>query len=167
VPDAAAAARLRNDPRIVSVFVDRPLTLLQGRGGSGGAKPKAPTNLVATSSASQINLTWTDTSNNETGFEIDRCTGSGCSNFVEVARVGADITTFGDVGLAEGTLYRYQVAAFNAAGSSKGSNTAEATTLTSPPAAPSNLTSSVASSSQINLTWSDNSTNEQGFRIER
>ena len=35
------------------------------------------------------------------------------------------------------------------------------------PIAPSNLTGSVVSSSQINLSWTDNSTNETGFNIER
>src|SRR5207244_18155 len=35
------------------------------------------------------------------------------------------------------------------------------------PAAPSNLSASALSSSQINLTWQDNSGNETGFRIER
>ena len=33
--------------------------------------------------------------------------------------------------------------------------------------APSNLVATVVSSSQINLTWNDNSDNEQGFKIER
>jgi subtilisin family serine protease len=173
IPDAAAMARLRNDPRVVSVYANRRITLsgLQGRGGaggSGGAKPKAPTNLAATAvSSSQINLAWSDNSNNETGFEIDRCAGSGCSNFIAIAQVGTDVNAFGDVGLAIGTLYRYRVVAFNGAGSSKDSNIAEATTPALPPTAPSNLTSTVVSSSQINLSWSDNSSNEDGFRIER
>src|SRR5262249_2268730 len=77
-------ARLRNEPGIGSVFQDRPISLFgfQGRGGagSGGAKPKAATNLVATAiSLTQVNLAWTDNSNNESGFAIERCTGSGCS----------------------------------------------------------------------------------------
>src|SRR5262249_14111231 len=38
---------------------------------------------------------------------------------------------------------------------------------TAPPAAPSNLTATAASSSQINLTWIDNSNTEDGFKIER
>jgi hypothetical protein len=36
-----------------------------------------------------------------------------------------------------------------------------------PPNAPTNLTLTVVSSSQINLSWSDNSDNETGFKIER
>lgn len=35
------------------------------------------------------------------------------------------------------------------------------------PAAPSNLSASAASSSQINLSWTDNAANETGFKIER
>src|SRR5205085_2691189 len=37
----------------------------------------------------------------------------------------------------------------------------------SPPAAPSNLAASAASSSQVNLTWTDNAGNETGFKVER
>ncbi len=35
------------------------------------------------------------------------------------------------------------------------------------PAAPSNLTATAASSTQINLTWTDNASSEDGFKIER
>ena len=36
-----------------------------------------------------------------------------------------------------------------------------------PPAAPTNLTATAVSSNQINLSWTDNSKNETGFKIER
>jgi len=42
-----------------------------------------------------------------------------------------------------------------------------ATPTPSIPAAPSNLTATAISSSQINLAWHDNSSNEDGFKIER
>ncbi|HEV2292472.1 MAG TPA: fibronectin type III domain-containing protein [Tepidisphaeraceae bacterium] len=40
-------------------------------------------------------------------------------------------------------------------------------TIVSAPVAPSSLTATAASSSQINLAWTDNSSNEDGFKIER
>ena len=39
--------------------------------------------------------------------------------------------------------------------------------VTTPPAAPSNLTADGTSTSQINLTWTDNATNATGFKVER
>jgi subtilisin family serine protease len=178
LPDAAALARLQNDPRVLSVFANRSITLLaaQGRGGTGGGngtKPKAPANLAATAiSSSQINIGWNDNSDNETGFAIERCAGSGCSNFSEISRVEPNITSFADLGLTAQTTYRYRVLAFNEGGSSKYTNTAEATTQSTPPppqppSAPSNLSSSIISSTQIDLSWSDNSNNEDGFQLQR
>jgi predicted phage tail protein len=61
------------------------------------------------------------------------------------------------------------VRAFNSGGDSAYSNTAEATTQVTQtvPAAPSNLVATAVSTSQINLSWTDNANNEQGFKIER
>ena len=50
------------------------------------------------------------------------------------------------------------------------SNAATVSVVSSPapaPAAPSSLTAQAASSSQISLSWTDNSSNEEGFQIER
>ena len=133
------------------------------------AAPAAPSSLSATAvSSTQINLSWTDNSNNEDGFRIERCEDAGCSNFVEIATVAAGITSYNNTGLVASTTYRYQVRAFNAGGNSPYSNISQATTQPPPaPAAPSSLTATAASSTQINLSWTDNSTNEDGFRIER
>ncbi|HWQ33109.1 MAG TPA: fibronectin type III domain-containing protein, partial [Blastocatellia bacterium] len=97
------------------------------------------------------------------------CQGSGCTNFAEIAQVGANVTTYNNTGLAANTSYSYRVRAFNAAGDSGYTNTASATTqaASSPPAAPTSLTATAASKSQINLAWTDNSNNEDGFKIER
>ncbi|MGH9785619.1 MAG: fibronectin type III domain-containing protein [Terriglobia bacterium] len=181
VPNDVVLARLRNHPRVLGVFANRFVTLNQGRGGGNGgsggggastSKPKPPTGLSATATSSiAISLAWTDAANNENGFTIERCTGSGCSNFSQIAQVGANVTTYNNTGLAASTTYRYRVLAFNAAGNSKFSNNAEATTQAAPPptppAAPSGLTAQAISYSQINLSWADNSSNETGFRIER
>ncbi len=132
--------------------------------------PSAPTNLTATAaSSSQINLAWTDTANNEGGFKIERCTGANCTTFSQVATVGANVTSYQNTGLAASTSYSYRVSAYNGAGDSGYSNTASATTPAAPtvPAAPSNLAANAVSRNQINLVWTDNATNEDGFRIER
>ena len=91
--------------------------------------PSAPINLIATAvSRSQINLAWTDTSNNETGFKIERCAASKCTNFTEITTVGASVTTYSNTGLSSNTTYRYRVRAYNATGNSAYSNIARATT---------------------------------------
>ena len=91
--------------------------------------PNAPSNLTATAiSSSQINLSWTDNSSDETGFSIERCTGNGCTNFAQIATTGSNATSYSNTGLARNTWYRYRVRAFNAAGNSAYSNIATAKT---------------------------------------
>jgi hypothetical protein len=127
--------------------------------------PSGPSGLVAnTVSQTQIDLAWVDNSNNEAGFRIERDSGSG---FVEIATVGAGATAYSSTGLTANTPYSYRVRAYNAGGNSGYSNTASATTLPNPPAAPSNLGANTVSQTQVNLVWNDNSDNESGFRIER
>jgi len=93
------------------------------------ALPNAPSNLIATViSRSQINLSWTDNATNETGFRIERCKGSTCTNFAQIATMGANVTTYANTGLNANTSYRYRVRAYNASGNSAYSNIAVATT---------------------------------------
>src|SRR5207249_3915174 len=126
----------------------------------------APANLTATAvSGSQISLAWQDLSGNEDGFRIERCFGAGCTNFFEIATVAANVTTYANTGLTLSVSYSYRVRAYNVAGTSSYSTTASATTM--PPAAPTNLTATPVSGSQINLAWQDNASNEAGFRIEQ
>ena len=132
--------------------------------------PAAPSGLGATAvSTSQINLAWTDNASNETGFKIERCSGEGCSGFAQIATVGANVTAFANTGLAASTSYSYRVRAYNEGGDSNYSDPATAVTQAAPavPAAPTNLTATAVSRSQINLGWTDNASNETGFYIER
>jgi fibronectin type 3 domain-containing protein len=133
-----------------------------------GVPPAAPSSLVATAaSTSQINLSWVDNATNESGFKVERSLTASSSGFSQIATVGANVTAYQDTGLAPSTTYYYRVRSYNTSGDSAYSNTYAVKTLALLPAAPSNLTATAVSTSQVNLSWADNSSNESGFRIER
>ena len=126
--------------------------------------PPAPGGLAATAaSSSQIDLIWTDNSSNETGFKIERKTDSG-GTYVQIDTVLAGVTSYSSTGLTASTAYYYRVRAYNSAGNSSYSSETNATTC---PAAPSGLSATTSSSSEIDLSWTDNSSDETGFKIER
>ncbi len=78
--------------------------------------PAAPTGLTATAlSDTEILITWTDSSNNETGFIIERFDGI---KWETAGTVGANVTSFTDTGLRYTWQYYYRVIAYNASGSS-------------------------------------------------
>src|SRR5262249_15844936 len=79
--------------------------------------PSAPTNLAASViSPSQINLSWTASTDNSgvAGYRVERCQGSGCTNFVQIGTPG--VSSYSDNGLLANTAYGYRVRAVNAAG---------------------------------------------------
>jgi hypothetical protein len=74
--------------------------------------PAAPTGLIATATgASTISLSWTDNSNNETSFLIERS--SDGINFTQIGTVGVNVTTFTDQNLSYDETYYYRVRAAN------------------------------------------------------
>ncbi len=90
--------------------------------------PAAPSNLIATAvSSSQINLTWTDNSDNETGFIIERSP-DGSTNWTQIATPAANATSYSNTGLSPSTTYYYRIRATNGVGPSSNSNIAHATT---------------------------------------
>jgi hypothetical protein len=74
--------------------------------------------------ADAARLSWRDNASDEDGFRVERCKGSGCTNFTQIALVGAGAVTYTDGGLSHNTFYSYRVRAFNGAGNSAFSNTA-------------------------------------------
>ena len=103
--------------------------LVSGLVSSGSGTPAAPGNALATAnSSSTITVTWTDNSNNETGFSVQRANSAG-GPFTQVGTAGANVTTYTDTGLSPGTTYYYLVEAYNGNGASAATNVTSAATF--------------------------------------
>jgi subtilisin family serine protease len=136
---------------------------LNARAALAAIPPLAPTALAGTAaSATQINLTWTDNSAGETGYEVQRKTGSG--NYSTLASLAANSVSYSDTTTMEVMTYSYRVRASNSGANSDFSNEVSVTT---PLAAPTGLTAMAASTTSIALTWIDNSAVETGYEIQR
>ncbi len=149
--------------------------------------PAAPTVLAAAPAAPApaVGLTWVDATPwsfatstfpattlgnpaNEVGFTVQRATNSSFSQNLKAFTAKANATSIADTSTQSNTKYYYRVQAFNAAGASPWSNVVTLTTAAGAvPAAPTGLTAAVMSATQVRLSWTDNSTNETGFIIER
>lgn len=144
---------------------------------TGASAPLAPSGLVlSAASSSQINLSWSDNSSNETGFKIERASGisgpftTGMGAFFIVTTVGPNITQYKDMNLSASTMYYYRVSAMNSSTASSPTSVANLTTPaapTSPPSPPSNLAVTASAATIATLSWSDNSNNESYFKIEK
>jgi len=83
----------------------------------------------ASVTSAQIALSWAPSNDNVgvTGYLIERCQGSGCSNFTQIGTTTG--TSYTDTGLASATVYTYRVRATDAASNlSAYSNSASAST---------------------------------------
>lgn len=139
--------------------------------------PSPPTQLsYSTLTATSLQLSWRDNASNESGFIVERCTGTMLSCALEsatwtvLATLAANTTVYADTGLAPATTYNWRVKAYNAAGSSAYSNTLALTTPAVAPAAPSGLTAQarrVKGKPQVLLNWTDNANNETAYSVER
>jgi hypothetical protein len=137
--------------------------------------PAGPTNLVATTASGlAIELTWTDNSGVEEGYEVQRyveeCGGYYyyyCNRYyATIATLLPNATSYRDEGLSPAVYHYYIVVAVKDGGYSTTSNEASAWSNLQP-AAPSNLTAAAVSRAQIDLAWSDNSGNEVNFVVLR
>jgi len=120
-------------------------------------KPTAPSNLIATGGPLKATISWSDNSNNETNFKLERKIESG--SWLTLATLPANTTSYVDNGLTAYTTYWYRVYASNAAGNSAYSNEDPATVLpdSSAPSVPTNLRVVSTTTTQVNLAWSASS----------
>jgi Big-like domain-containing protein/fibronectin type III domain protein len=103
--------------------------------GEAAPPPAAPTSLAvsvpSTDADSTLRLTWSDNSNNESSFAIERKTTT--ASYSQVATVGANVTSYTDTGLTAGGTFTYRVRAINSIGASLYSEEASATTAQTGP----------------------------------
>lgn len=130
--------------------------------------PAGPTATVV--SATQIDVSWTGNASNSNivGYTVAKATNSSFTNATYHYTNGAGATLFSSTGLSSGTTYYYKVKAEGTSDAYDSPFTAAITASTSSaPNPPSALTATTVSSSQINLGWTDNSTNEIAFELKR
>ena len=100
--------------------------------------PSKPGSLVATAAASdRVELSWVAASDDRgvVGYEVERCTGAGCTDFAHLADTSG--TGYSDTSVAASTSYTYRVRAADAAGNlGPFSDPATATTPAGPPVGP-------------------------------
>jgi Divergent InlB B-repeat domain len=77
--------------------------------------------IARVASAALLTITWSDTSDNEDGFWIERRIGTS-GPYQPLVNVGSNVVTYTDLNLANGTTYCYRVFAFNSAGNSNYTN---------------------------------------------
>ncbi|UFS70323.1 fibronectin type III domain-containing protein [Geomonas sp. RF6] len=128
--------------------------------------PDSPSVTAARTTESQITLNWNDPTTDETGYRIMRCVGGGCTSYTEIATVGPNILTYADTSVMPGYSYSYRVRGYNTVSCGWQTESASATAVTSI-AGPTAFTGTAASSTQVNLSWSDSNSYTTGYRIER
>ena len=93
----------------------------------GPPPPAIPALSAAAVATNQINLTWTYSASDATGFKIERKTGS-AGVYAQIAAVASAVRSYNSTGLLAGTQYFYRIKATTVAGDSPYSNEASATT---------------------------------------
>lgn len=133
--------------------------------------PAAPSNVtIVRLSATSFKVDWTDNSDNETRFVIERKgLGDPDNFFIEVDQVDANTTTFTNNGLNSGVDYIYRVRGLNMGGYSAYSP--NGVIVQSPPPASSSTASNAVSSIAIKFNWQytpeGQSNAADGFIVER
>ena len=131
--------------------------------------PAAPSGLTANPvSPTQINLGWTENASDETSIRVERSLNG--TSWTEIASLAANTIAHGSVALTCNTLYHYRVRVHRSGDNQFSAYAGPQTAMTHacpPPAAPSGLTATPVSATQINLAWTDNASDETSMRVER
>lgn len=129
---------------------------------SGVPVPVKPGINAEAISPTRIDLSFTDNSDNEKGFILQRKTEE--NTFTTIDSLGANEVSYSDVGLDPLTSYTYRLASYNETGQSDWSSISPSLYV---PEIPDGLSAEATSSHQIDLSWNDNSAYEEGFIISQ
>ena len=127
-----------------------------------GTIPSAPTGCGASYiSDSQIDLSWTDNSSNESGFKIERSIDGG--EYSQITTAPENSTGTNDTTVSADHYYQYKVCSYNGVGDS---SQCETSIVYTSPSAPSNVSAEL-NDTTITITWTDNSSTTDLHEIER
>ncbi len=122
-----------------------------------------PTDLITLqTSESEISLSWKDNSTFEEGFILERKSNE--QDFETLIQLASNDTTFLDNGVSVNQSYSYRIKAFTTRNESEYTNSDGETVLFP---SPSNLTTTLLPSAEVQLDWYDINPYEIGFSIER
>lgn len=150
---------------------------VQAESTADSTAPTAATGLTATAaSATRIDVSWTAATDavGVVGYLVERCSGSACTDFMQVATTST--TSYADPGLVPATTYRYRVRALDAASNvspyssvASGSTPAGTATDTQPPTVPGALSVNATGNSDALLQWwaSIDANGIDEYRVER
>lgn len=148
--------------------------IVYGNIGGTPTAAKPPTVLTATMPTNtQAVLSWTDNSTDEYGFRVEKRVGTvgpftmipNADTTITTYTVGSNVATYTNSSLQSGQIYYYRVCAVQSGGDSAYSN--EVTVVTPGIQTPAGLVATPVSASQVNMIWTDRSSDELGFIIER
>jgi fibronectin type 3 domain-containing protein len=131
-----------------------------------GSPATTPVGFTAAAKTSGIILTWSDPTNDETGFTLTRATNAGLTQNVQTIALAANVLAYTDASAAVGQTYYYRLTAKNAFGASAPTATANAIIQPTAATMPVDFTA-VASATSITLTWNDPANDQTGFTLTR
>ena len=113
-------------------------------------------------------LNWLDGGNLETGYRVELSTNN--TTWTTLTTTAANATTYTATGLTTGVLYYFRVTAVNGTVTSTPVTTTLTVTAPVLPATPTGLTAAAVragTTDTVNLSWTDNATNETSYVIQR
>lgn len=156
-----SAANNAPERRITSGFV------YVARVGTYVIPPTAPSGLSGVVTGyTGVDVSWTDNSDDETGFELQRSTTSGFSSGISTVSLPPGTTSYSFSGLTHNTTYYIRVRAVRSASRSLFSTPISLKTWNGIPAAPTHFQATSVTPEAISFSWTDNATNETRYELQ-